>query len=471
MLYSEIKERENRFITALKIAFPFLLLLGIFFHASQLFKHDTLNFILLILLIPVYVYYTVYLIYYGFQTTLIDPMTKTFNRTKILSKIEKIKHKDQTLIVLLHVKNLSDINERYGLNNGDNILKKLIEKLQAFLIEHHLKNVPIGRYSNSMFLFYTSYPYLELKHFMMLFTKSIQNAGIDNIEVKIDFAMIGAHYDESTENIIEKLILLSEETDKKEEEKITLKPDAMNKMIVHAIQENRLFFKYQPCVKYDDCSQKLYEILTRIDLQEQGILSKQQIQRIVNHAGYEKEFDEKVFGLLLEELKPLLEQSDALFCIEISPVSLRNTAFKRYLQTLFKRLKIDPNRFILEIIEKKSYEEMGRFNEIVKSYRELGFKIALGNFGGNNASIEYLKYLTIDWIKFDIEFTKNIEADTYRVLLKHYIELARSLHIRTMIKFVDKKALFEKAKVYEPDFIQGFYISKPKTIGEIDEIR
>jgi hypothetical protein len=91
MLYSEIKERENRFITALKIAFPFLLLIGIFFHAFQLFPYTSVNFILLILLIPIYVYYTVYLIYHGFQTTLIDPTTKTFTRMEIMTKIENIK--------------------------------------------------------------------------------------------------------------------------------------------------------------------------------------------------------------------------------------------------------------------------------------------------------------------------------------------------------------------------------------------
>ncbi len=40
-----------------------------------------------------------------------------------------------------------------------------------------------------------------------------------------------------------------------------------------------------------------------------------------------------------------------------------------------------------------------------------------------------------------------------------------------MVKFVDKEALFEKIKTFNPDYIQGFYISKPKKIGELDEIR
>jgi len=110
---------------------------------------------------------------------------------------------------------------------------------------------------------------------------------------------------------------------------------------------------------------------------------------------------------------------------------------------------------------------MHRFSEIIKAYHDMGFKIALGNFGGNNSSLEYLKQLSIDMVKFDIEFTKNSDDLKYQELLSHYIKLCQTLHIQSMVKFVDKEALFEKIKRYEPDFIQGFYISKPKNLEHI----
>jgi EAL domain-containing protein (putative c-di-GMP-specific phosphodiesterase class I) len=36
-----------------------------------------------------------------------------------------------------------------------------------------------------------------------------------------------------------------------------------------------------------------------------------------------------------------------------------------------------------------------------------------------------------------------------------------------MIKFVDKEAHFQKMKEIKPDYIQGFYISKPKNLEQI----
>ena len=466
MLYSEIKERENRFKIALKIAFPLLLLIGIFFYSFQLFSHTSVNFFLLILLIPIYVYYTVYLIYHGFQTTLIDPITKTFTRAEILTKIEKISDPENTTIIFLHINNFSDINERYGINNGDLVLNQFIQKLEFFLREHRFKNIPIGRYSSDSFLLFIKHPSRELKHFLTVFTKSVQNVGISNIEVKVAFSLLSAAYDTDANNLIERLLMMIEEQKKSEETTPNIKLDQFKTIIYEVIQHHKLFFKYQPSLSLQKEKITILEVLTRMESQTYGTLSKQQIQRIVNHTGHEREFDEKVFELLLKEIMPLMEK-EILFSIEISPVTLRNLNFKRYLLTLFEHQKISPHRFILEITEKKSYENMHRFREIIESYQEVGFKIALGNFGGNNCGFEYLKYLPINLVKFDIEFTKKIDDSRYQHLLGHYIELIQMLHIQSMVKFVDKEALLHKIKEFKPDFIQGFCISKPKNLEQI----
>jgi len=466
MLYSEIKERESRFITALKIAFPFLLLIGIFFHSFKIFPHTSINFILLILLIPIYVYYTVYLIYHGFQTSLIDPITKTFTRAEIIRKIKKIKDRENTTIILLHLNNLSDINERYGITNGDLILFQFIQKLEFFLREHHFKKVVIGRYSGDSFLFYIKHSNKELRHLISIFTKSVQNVGISNIEIKVDFSLLSAAYDSDTKNLIERLLMLIEEQKKSENMMPNIKLNQFQMIIDEAIKHHQLFFKYQPSLALKSDHITMLEILTRMESQTYGSLSKQQIQRIVNHTGHEKAFDEKVFELLVEEILPLIEK-EVLFSIEVSPVTLRNLSFKHYLVTLFEQKKIAPSRFILEFTEKRSYENMHRFREIIESYQEAGFKIALGNFGGNNCGFEYLKHLPIDLIKFDIEFTKKIDDPKYQQFLLHYVELIKTLHIQSMVKFVDKEAHFQKMKEIKPDYIQGFCISKPKSIEHI----
>lgn len=178
----------------------------------------------------------------------------------------------------------------------------------------------------------------------------------------------------------------------------------------------------------------------------------------------------KLIKALLKEIEGVNKTNK--ISLEISPVTLRNNNFKLYINALVREQKMDPSIFIFEIAEKHSYEDLGRFKEIILSYQAMGFSIALGNFGGNNCSLEYLKYLPVDMIKFDIEFTKKLDDRRHVAVLKHYLQLAAVLNIQTMIKFIDKEPLFEKVKrVATSDYIQGFYISKPKKIGELDEIR
>jgi len=469
MLYSEAKERENRFAIALKIVFPFLLLIVIFVYAFKLFTHSIPTFVLLTLLIPIYVYYIFYLIYNGFRNTLIDPVTKAFSRKQIIKIIEKIRPKNAYQLVLLHVDNIGDINERYGVINGDKVLKNIIVEFNAFLTHQHFKNTPIGRCGGGNFLVMIRHHEKELTHLLTRFQKEMKHKGINDIEVKIDFVMVGADYDHEIAVSIERLYILLEES-KTCEEPLDIKPNEFEFIVNEALRHNHIIFKYQPSLSLESREISLFEVLPKLQTKEHGMLSKTQIERIVNYGGYEKVFDEKIMSLLLDEVKPFLNQK-FLISVDVSPVTLRNRSFKLFISSLFREKKIDPRHFIFEITEKNSYEDMGRFREILLSYKAMGFKIALGDFGGNNASMAYIKRLPIDIIKFDIEFTKKIDDETHVKVFHHTIQLAHDLGIQTMVKFVDKEALFQKVKTFNPDFIQGFYISKPKTIGELHEIR
>lgn len=466
MLYSEIKERENRFIIALKIVFPFFLLIVIFFYSFTIFNHNVNNFVLLVLLIPIYVYYIFYLIYNGFKRTLIDFTTKAFIRKEIISKISKVKDKKNNTVILLRLDNIVDINERYGISNSDQLLKSLTQKIDEFLKSYHFKNIPIGRFGGGNFLFLIKHPKKELTHLLTIFSKELKNKGINNIEVKIVFSLIEADYDENVKNTIEQLFILLAKNKKSDLEVPNIKPDIFEQIVEDALKNNQIFFKYQPSINVETKKIEILEVLTKIYSKENGSLSKGQIERIVNYAGSEKEFDEKIFSLFLDEISPLLDKN-ILFSIDISPVSLRNNSFKIYLLNLFRQKKINPNHFILEISEINSYEDMNRFREIIVSYKKEGFKIALSNFGGNNCSLEYIKHLPIDMVKFDIEFTKKIEDERQGKILEIYLELVKTLHVKSMIKFADKELLFEKIKAFKPDFIQGFFISKPKNLEQI----
>jgi len=219
-----------------------------------------------------------------------------------------------------------------------------------------------------------------------------------------------------------------------------------------------------------DKTKEILEVLTKIYSKSEGVLSRSQIQKVVNHLGREMQFDKKVISILLKELENL-DFTNRLISIKLSPVTLRNTEFRQFLTEIFYKSPLQTKFFILVFSEKRAYKEIHRFKEILSQYKKSGFKIALDNFGGDNCSLEYIKTLPIDIVKFDIEFTKNIFDERYQKIIESYLKLLHSLHVEAVIKFIDKQKLYEKIEKFGFDYIQGFLISKPKNLKEIEVIK
>lgn len=470
MLYSEARERKNRFIAALKIGFPFLILTLYGIYVFSVSQNSFFNFFLLVILIPIYVYYILYMIYVGFKTTLIDSTTKTFTRQEIQKCIKEYKKRyPDSTIALINVENVVDINERYGMSNADNILEEFTKRLDQFLTKHNFKDIPIGRFGGGHFLIVTEGFYKELGHILGIFERELKNKGIDNIEVKMSFALLENSYDPSINNCIKKLFSLLDEQKEYEKETLNIKPNDFEWIIKEAIDEEKILFKYQAVKAFKTDNIEILEVLPKIESKTYGILSRIQIQKIVNYLGYETLFDKKIFTLLLRQVQNCTCNPKPLFSIKISAVSLRNNEFREFLKDIFEKSLLQPSNFILEFSEKRAYQEMQRFSEILLQYKQMGFFIALDNFGGQNEGYEYIKHLPIDIVKFDLEFSKNINKENYKKMLYMYIKMLKDLDIKVMIKFVDKNSMYDLLREFGVDFVQGFIVAKPKNLNNIEK--
>ena len=249
MLKSELKERSNRFKTALEVSSIFILtiiILVYIFVKKEDIDFGTDDIILIAILVLCQVYFTAYKIYQSFKTSVLDQVTKAYNRDEILRLLSKqafkFKGKSGGNMLILKIENLNDLNERYSFVSTDILLKRLVERLEKFLNEKVSKNTLIGRYSNEYFLIFCESKSTELIHLLNVFEKSILSDGIYNIELKIKFDAIDINHSASLKNSVSYLIQKLNESDNEDKVDIT---DDLEKDVCNCIDMQRFIFQTQ----------------------------------------------------------------------------------------------------------------------------------------------------------------------------------------------------------------------------------
>ena len=469
ILVSEQKERETRFVTALKISVPFTLVLIAF--GYSMFKNGEFNsddVILFSLLLICDVYYVIYQIYFGFKKTLIDPVSHVFVRDEIERILKKqIKKNKINHVVLLRIKNIADINDRYGYQNGDDILYNFCKKFAKFMADQGYKNLHIGRFINGHFIFGLNGKMANLSHILKMFEHKISNQQINNIEVKIQFEMIPTSYDKNLSNITNALFFKINKKETPEEipsddvdlNKVLL--DDFSKDVIDAIDNESFSFKFQYVADKDGVKSHI-NLIPKVDLRSGDKITKSRIIDILRLNNYDIKYD----IAMIKQISRIMYFKDIehKIFIEVMPQTLRNNEFRNEILKLIDNNLIDPKKIIIEFNEEEIYPEVKRFAEILLKFKELGFGFALLQFGGANASFEYFKYLDIDFVVYDIEFNKNLNNEKIKNVFIELNEMCKKSGIKSIIRFIDKPKFQEELYALGVDFVQGFCVGKPEDI-------
>ena len=112
--------------------------------------------------------------------------------------------------------------------------------------------------------------------------------------------------------------------------------------------------------------------------------------------------------------------------------------------------------------------------ELVKKHMielaQAGVKFYLDDFGTGYSNLRYVKDMTFDLVKIDQSFIQNITNSRYDYLVvKQFTELAHSLKLTVCYEGVETEEDFKCVLGLKPDYIQGYYYSKPCTSDEFKE--
>ncbi|WP_419757289.1 EAL domain-containing protein [Acidisoma sp.] len=121
-----------------------------------------------------------------------------------------------------------------------------------------------------------------------------------------------------------------------------------------------------------------------------------------------------------------------------------------------------PTQLTFEVVESEDLADAGHLRKIIETYRRIGFRIALDDFGSGYSGLARLADLRPDSIKVDRSLVEDCDHDlTRRAILGNILNLGRDIGVDVILEGVERIGEVEALRSIGGRFMQGFYFGRP----------
>ena len=239
--------------------------------------------------------------------------------------------------------------------------------------------------------------------------------------------------------------------------------------IEQALEEDRFFLQFQPILEIASGTVTHYEVLIRMRETDGLVAMPGKFIPVAERTGLIHRIDQLVLARAVELLRRTPTQGFGL-SINLSGKVIDEQAFLPLLRRLLRDSAIDPGRLLIEITETAALADMPSAAELMQEVRALGCRTALDDFGSGFSSFFYLRELSLDMVKIDGAFIRNLPRNSDdRLFVQAIIDVARGLGKQTIAEFVEDEETLRILRELGVDYAQGYYIGRPGELPVADE--
>ncbi|MHB1586838.1 MAG: putative bifunctional diguanylate cyclase/phosphodiesterase [Acidiferrobacteraceae bacterium] len=240
-----------------------------------------------------------------------------------------------------------------------------------------------------------------------------------------------------------------------------------------AINQEQLVLHYQPIVQIGNGGIVSLEALVRWNRPGHGLTPPDQFISTAETSGMIIPLGQWVLKQVCRQIK-LWDKRGLGFprvAINISPRELRERDFVKHFVHTLGESGVSPNRIGLELTENVMMEDSNIPISILHDIKQLGVELSLDDFGTGYSNLGYLKRLSIDKLKVDRSFVRDIGTDSGNdAMVQAIMGIARHLQIAVVAEGVENAEQLAFLRAHGCDQYQGYYFSRPLPADQIDDI-
>lgn len=230
--------------------------------------------------------------------------------------------------------------------------------------------------------------------------------------------------------------------------------EAFNRMV-----ERRGFsLAYQPIVSLRTGAPHHYEVLARFETDR----SPFETIRLAEELDLIQSFDLAMTEAAVDKLRGR-EGSLLKLAVNLSGRSIMSDGFVEGLLSLLRPYPELAGRLIFEVTESSALSDLDSADRRIQALRAHGFKVCLDDFGAGAASFQYLRALTVDSVKIDGRFVRDMAGQPRDgALIRHLASLCRDLEVTTVAEMVETAETEAALKAVGVDYAQGWLYGRPQ---------
>jgi diguanylate cyclase (GGDEF)-like protein len=211
-----------------------------------------------------------------------------------------------------------------------------------------------------------------------------------------------------------------------------------------------------------------YELLLRMTDEQQKTVTPEKFLSAAERYQLAPAVDRWVVSNVVRLLKPVsrpLADRGARFAVNISGQSLGDEDFFAFLDTLLREARLPPQILSFELTETAAVANIVRAEALIRRLRDLGFDVALDDFGRGLSSLGYLKTLPVTSLKIDSSLVRDVPDDSRsQAMLSAIVQLARAMGLQTVAEGVESEEIRRITARLGVEYAQGFSIGRPEPL-------
>lgn len=408
-----------------------------------------------------------------YEMSQIDKLTSFYNRNRFIHDISEFEsYKNSIGVVYLDVNGLKEINDSFGHDAGDELIKECSNIMSRRKISKYLYRIG----GDEFVIIFLDLPEEKFYDYVQLLKTDFMNSqcriaiGFKWTEDSKDIQKIIKNADELMYDDKKKFYQGHHPTNRYRHNNEMLKFLADPDLLKKKLNNNDFKVYLQPKIAVKDHTLAGAEALIRYQDETGQIITPDKFIPVLEDTYFVSKVDYFVFEEVCKNLCIWIKEGNTItISCNFSRVTFMDENFVKRIGAISDKYNI-PRKFLeIEITEGANYTNFDTLIVRIKEIRKSGYKVAMDDFGVESSNLALLSIVELDVLKIDKGFVRDITSNKRsQIIVDAITNMCNGMDIQLIAEGVENEQQLDTLIKYGVKIVQGYMFSKPISVTDFE---